>query len=656
MGKMPVSLANLHELPRWAKRIVLVTLDCFLLPISLWLAVALYQGAPAHPLAFNPLFFVAVTIPSVFVFGRLGLYRAVMRYVGHQAFVQIIKAVPVSVALLLLLSLLVPAVEVPLAVAINYGLVAFALVGGSRWAARWVLHDHATARTGVRVAIYGAGDTGRQLASILKQGIGYRPVCFIDDSPALAHRSIDDLVVMPAEGDLEELVRRHGINEIFLSIPSASASRRREVLGRLERLPVHVRSVPSMNELVTGVARVDQLREIRVEELLGRDPVPPIEHLLRRAVRGKTVLISGAGGSIGSELARQALALQPRTLLLLDFCEYFLYELELELAAMQPLNAPDARIVPLLGSVADENYLAEVFSQWQVDTVFHAAAYKHVPLVEMNPYTALANNVLGTVRAAQAAIRGNVERFVLISTDKAVRPTNVMGATKRLAEMAIQALADLPETRTVFGMVRLGNVLGSSGSVVPRFAAQIRQGGPVTVTHAEVTRYFMTIPEAVQLVIQAGAMARGGEVFVLDMGQSVKILELARKMIRLSGRSVREPGSKTGDIEIRITGLRPGEKLHEELLIGDAVERTAHSRILRAQEAFVPWPAFSEILEGIAEGRFHATDARLKDFLDSVVDGYHPALDIVTDLPIPADRPPPRPVAAPSPSPSAAAR
>jgi FlaA1/EpsC-like NDP-sugar epimerase len=471
------------------------------------------------------------------------------------------------------------------------------------------------------------GATGRQLVSILAQGTEYRAICFIDDSPALANRNIDGLMVLPASGDLEDLITFYGIQEIFLSIPSASASRRREVLLSLEQLPVHVRSVPDLNEIISGVARVDQLREIRVEELLGRDPVPPVLDLLQRPIHEKTVLITGAGGSIGSELARQALALKPRNLLLFDISEFSLYDLELELLKIQSKKSPETQIIPLLGSVLDQKRLAQVFATWRIDTVFHAAAYKHVPMVEHNPYAGLGNNVLGTVRTAEAAIRGRVERLILISTDKAVRPTNIMGASKRLAEMSVQALAARTDVKTVFGMVRFGNVLGSSGSVVPRFAAQIKQGGPVTVTHPEVTRFFMTIPEAVQLVIQAGALARGGDVFVLDMGGSVKIVELARKMIRLSGRSIRDPGTGTGDIEIKITGLRPGEKLYEELLIGDAVEETVHPRIMRAEEHFLPWEQFRECLTALAESEFYANDENLRAFLGRWVNGYQPPLN-----------------------------
>ena len=561
-----------------------------------------------------------------YIIGRLGLYRAVMRYVGQQAFVQIIKAVASSAILVLVLGLLSATIETPFSLAITYLLVAQALVGGSRWLGRWLLNDHKFARAGARVAVYGAGATGRQLVSILAKGTEYRAICFIDDSAALANRNIDGLMVLPSAGDLEEFVKRYGIQEIFLSIPAATASRRREVLLRLEKLPVHVRSVPGLNEIITGVARIDQLREIRVEELLGRDPVPPVLDLLQGPIRDKTVLITGAGGSIGSELARQALALKPRNLLLFDISEFSLYKLELELLQMQLSESPETRIIPLLGSVLDQKRLAQLFSTWRIDTVFHAAAYKHVPMVEHNPYAGLGNNVLGTVRTAEAAVRAGVGLFILISTDKAVRPTNIMGASKRLAEMSVQALAARADVKTVFGMVRFGNVLGSSGSVVPRFAAQIKQGGPVTVTHPEVTRYFMTIPEAVQLVIQAGALARGGDVFVLDMGEPVKILDLARKMIRLSGRSIRDPGTKTGDIEVKITGLRPGEKLYEELLIGDAVEQTVHPRIMRAEEQFLPWEQLRECLSVLAESEFHANDETLRDFLLKWVDGYEPPL------------------------------
>ncbi len=617
-----VKLQRLHGLNRRQKRAIVLAAALLALPLALWLAMSLQGGALRPILAASVAYGAVVVVATVYLAARLGLYRAVMRYVGEQAFLQILKAVTASAALVGLIAALVPAAGWTLSGAVIYWLLALTFVGGSRWVARWLLYDQATLRSGERVAIYGAGQTGRQLNYLLSTGTEYCPAFFIDDAPELQGAQVNGLRIYAGSDDLENLVTRYGVREIFLAMPSASARRRREILLSLEHLPVHVRSVPDLGELVTGVARIDQLRDIRVEELLGREPVPPIENLLHQPITGKTVLITGAGGSIGSELARQALALQPRNLILLDIAEYSLYKLEQELIQAQPSKAPNAQLVFLLGSVMDQNRLAQLFATWKVDTVFHAAAYKHVPLVEHNPYAGLGNNVLGTVRTAEAAIRGGVGRFVLISTDKAVRPTNVMGASKRLAEMFVQAMAARDDVKTVFGMVRFGNVLGSSGSVVPRFAAQIKAGGPVTVTHPEVTRYFMTIPEAVQLVIQAGAMARGGEVFVLDMGESVKIVDLARKMIRLSGRSVREPGSESGDIEIRITGLRPGEKLYEELLIGDAVGETLHPRILRADEVFLTWEELQPCLQAIVEGQFQAGDASVRELLHRWVDGY----------------------------------
>jgi FlaA1/EpsC-like NDP-sugar epimerase len=492
-----------------------------------------------------------------------------------------------------------------------------------------------------RVAIYGAGAAGNQLVAALRMGRVMRPVAFIDDDDSISDRVISGLQVYKPR-HIQRMIDATSAQEILLAIPSANRARRREILGFLEDYPLHVRSVPGFMDLASGRVKVDDIQEVDIADLLGRDSVPAQDELLERCINGQSVLVTGAGGSIGSELCRQILALRPMTLLLFEHSEFNLYCILSELEQRIARESLPVRILPILGSVRNQDHLLDVMKTWRVDTVYHAAAYKHVPIVEHNIAEGVLNNVIGTLNTAQAALQAGVSNFVLISTDKAVRPTNVMGSTKRLAELTLQALSrELAPVlfgdksnvsrvnKTRFTMVRFGNVLGSSGSVIPLFHKQIKSGGPLTVTHPKITRYFMTIPEAAQLVIQAGSMGQGGDVFVLDMGEPVKIVELAEKMIHLSGLSLRSEKNPHGDIAIEFTGLRPGEKLYEELLIGDNVVATQHPMIMSANEDHIEWEVLkaklTELLDAVKKDDY----TRVRQLLRDTVSGYTPDGEIV---------------------------
>ena len=533
---------------------------------------------------------------------------------------------------------------VPRTVGIIQPILLLLFVGASRALARVWLGDQyqsflkQSARP--RVLIYGAGSSGRELVAAMTNSHEMRVVGFLDDDDRLHGHSLNGQPIYnPA--DLDNLATTLGVSDVLLAMPGLSRRRRNEILTRIRTAHVAVRTLPSVTDLAQGKVSISDLRELDIDDLLGREPVMPNHILLAMNVRNKVVMVTGAGGSIGSELCRQILAVGPRTLLLIEQSEFALYGIHQEL--QEKLAGRDIVLVPLLASVQDSERMREILSTWHPDTVYHAAAYKHVPLVEHNPAEGIKNNVFGTLRAAQAAAENGVSDFVLISTDKAVRPTNIMGASKRLAEMALQALADRAITpaltptlsqgergqKTKFSMVRFGNVLGSSGSVVPKFRQQIRDGGPITLTHPEITRYFMTIPEASQLVIQAGAMAKGGDVFVLDMGQSVRIMDLARRMIELSGLTVKDEQNPDGDIEIEITGLRPGEKLFEELLIGDNPKPTAHARIMKAHEEFIPWAELAGKLDAL-EMALNINDVGvIRLMMQQLVAGYTPSDEIV---------------------------
>jgi len=617
-------------LPRPVKHAIAMVADAALCILTVWVAyylrlndwVSLWsRGWPAAVLSLSAL-------PVFYVFG---LYRSVLRHMGGHALSVIVQAV---VTYGLLFSVLVMTFGLP-GVPRTIGLIQplLMLVGavGMRVAARYWLSKgyrrHLGVRDRRRVAIYGAGSAGRQLGNALLASSKVQLAGFVDDDRTLQGRVVCGARIWKA-GDLASLVQRGRVEEILLAMPSASPRRRAEILSAIQPLGVAVRTLPDLLDIAHGKVTVGDLRPVQIEDLLGRDSVAPDARLLERKVRGHRVMVTGAGGSIGGELCRQIAEIGPAVLLLVETSEYALYAIHREL---EDRGYDRIRVVPLMGSVGDEARMDEIMAAWRPDTVYHAAAYKHVPLVEHNVLEGVRNNALGTATLATVARRHAVANFVLISTDKAVRPTNVMGATKRLAEMVLQAMAAEEEGFTCFAMVRFGNVLGSSGSVVPLFRSQIAGGGPITVTHPDITRYFMTIPEAAQLVIQAGSMARGGEVFVLDMGEPVRIRDLAARMVELSGLRVAEgPDGGDGDIEIRVTGMRPGEKLYEELLIGDNPLPTQHPRIMTANEAFLPWSELCRRLDQLKA----ATGARdvllTRHLLAELVVDYRPA-DMVVD-------------------------
>ncbi|PKM27144.1 MAG: hypothetical protein CVV09_03165 [Gammaproteobacteria bacterium HGW-Gammaproteobacteria-13] len=641
---------------RRQKRFIQVTMDVVLVWSALWLAfvVRLGDSQSIEPLGGHAWLFALAPIIAIPLFIRFGMYRAVMRYFGNDALLAIGKAVTLSALLLALAVYWHQAAPklIPRSMVFNYWWLSLVLVGGLRLMMRqyfmgdWFSADQPTRLQGresglPKVAIYGAGAAGNQLVAALRLGRAMRPVAFIDDDSGIANRMIAGLRVYTSK-HIQQMIDETGADEILLAMPSASRGRRRQILGELENFPLHVRSIPGFMDLASGRVKVEDVQEVDIADLLGRDSVPPQQVLFERCIRNQVVMVTGAGGSIGAELCRQILLNQPATLLLFEHSEFNLYSIHSELEARIKRESLPLRLVPILGSIRNADRLLDVMQAWKVDTVYHAAAYKHVPMVEHNIAEGVLNNVVGTLNTAQAAIRAGVSNFVLISTDKAVRPTNVMGSTKRLAEMVLQALSresapvlfedgkalrQLNKTR--FTMVRFGNVLGSSGSVIPLFHEQIRKGGPVTVTHPNITRYFMTIPEAAQLVIQAGAMGKGGDVFVLDMGEPVKIAELAEKMVHLSGLSLRSAKSPHGDISIEFTGLRPGEKLYEELLIGDNVSPTEHPMIMRANEEHLSWEAFKAVLSELLAAVARDDYDRVRQLLRETVSGYKPEGEIV---------------------------
>lgn len=617
------------RLPRQAKRAIAIGLDSVLCAATVWIAFYLRLGqwilledwqwaAVAGA--------IALAIP---IFILAGLYRTIFRY-SEASLSRIIQAGLVYGVAYAGVFTVIQIDNVPRTIGIIQPILLFLAVATSRVLVGWWLGGaHVQALNGAtrqNVMIYGAGSAGRQLFRGLTS-TEMRVVGFLDDDERLqGHLIFGRPVHAPAE--LENLVKRYNLTDVLLAIPSASRRRRNEILELIRPLKVAVRTLPGVADLAQGRVKAAELRELTIEDLLGREPVPPDERLLAERIRGRTVLVTGAGGSIGGELCRQALTLEPSSLLLVESSEAALYAIHQELEAQRTASKVGGRVIPLLGSVCDIERMRGIMAAWRPNTVYHAAAYKHVPLVEHNPSEGIWNNAFGTLTAATAAIEAGVADFVLISTDKAVRPTNVMGASKRLAETVLQALADTrPGTR--LSMVRFGNVLGSSGSVVPLFREQIRTGGPITITDSEITRYFMTIPEAAQLVIQAGAMGQGGEVFVLDMGDPVKIIDLARKMVELSGLKLREPGSSDGDIELAIIGLRPGEKLYEELLIGDNPAPTSHPRIMQANEAFTPWPELRKSLDELQVAIEKSDATSVVQMLRQLVPGYAPEGTVV---------------------------
>ena len=559
-----------------------------------------------------------VTVPVAW---HEGLYRSIVRYMGVDLFVAGTKtalAVTVVVGILVYVGDLVSA---PFRWAIAFAALSLINMVGCRYLARIFLNRRSI--TGEPVIVYGAGEGGARLVSALINGDDFVPVAMVDDNPLLQGKRVNGVEVY-APVHIERLIAETEATRVLLAMPSATRRTRRMVLERLSDFPVHVQTIPEIRDLVTGKARVDDIRDVDVEDLLGRDAIPPDPKLLRASITGKTVMVTGAGGSIGSELCRQIMQLAPKTLVLYEISEYALYKIEKELEDISENIGSSCEIVPMIGSVHHIDRVREVLEVFHINTVYHAAAYKHLPLVEYNLLEGVYNNVFGTMHVAKAAIEAGTDTFVLISTDKAVSPTSVMGATKRLAEMILQALQD-EHPRIRFSTVRFGNVLASSGSVVPLFRDQIRKGGPVTVTHREIIRYFMTIPEAAQLVIQAGGMASGGDVFVLDMGQPVRIRDLARRMINLMGLTVRDEDTPDGDIAIRYTGLRPAERLYEELLIGNDVSGTNHPRIMRANEDYLPFDELLPLIEELRTAAEHLDRERAREVLKFAVAGYEPA-------------------------------
>jgi len=608
-------------LPRLQKRLVSVSVDAVALSFALWASFALRLDQSLWVPNQGQLLVSALTVVfTLGVFVRLGLYRAVVRYMSDRAFLTIIMGVGASALLLIVLGYSLQ-VLVPRSVPIIYAALAFIFVGGSRMSVRMLVH-HTSNRGKEWVAIVGAGETGAQLAKALQQGTEYHPVVFIGLLPA-NHKALISGVPVLALSHLEEAVRVHGVKRLLLALDADKQIDRRQLLNRLEALKLPVQTVPSMSELVAGQARINDIRDLEIEDLLGRDPVRPDNAQVAASLYNKSVMVTGAGGSIGSELCRQIIRHRPRVLVLFEQSEFSLYAIERELQAISRIDGLDVEIHALLGSVVHRRRCEMVMRSFRIETVYHAAAYKHVPLVEHNVIEGVQNNTFGTLQAAEAAIAAGVERFVLISTDKAVRPTNVMGASKRMAELVLQGLAQR-QSKTVFSMVRFGNVLGSSGSVVPLFRDQIRDGGPITVTHQDIIRYFMTIPEASQLVLQAGSMGRGGEVFVLDMGEPVKIADLARKMIHLMGLIEKTPGQPEGDIEVVFTGLRPGEKLFEELLIGDDPQGTSHPRIMMAREASMAWEDLEIVLSKLSRASQEFDCSQIVETLKSAPTGFAP--------------------------------
>lgn len=616
--------ANVIAWPRALKRAVVMALDVAMALIATWVAFTLRLDTLHWPTGAQWWVYGLAPVLAVPIFIRFGLYRAIFRYTGQAALQATGQAVLLYGVLLLAVLLWQRWPGVPRSVGVLQPLVFLLLVGGSRAFARFWLANLGQARKNAegRLLIFGAGTAGVQTASAMAVSRQFVVLGFVDDDAGKVGRSIDGLPVF-ASGDVPQVIANQGVTDILLALPSASRERRNAIIASLRALPVHIRTLPGWADLASGRVTVADFHELDVEDLLGRDPVAPNAALLARNLAGQVVLVSGAGGSIGAELTRQIVQQQPRRLLLLDHNEFGLYSIHQELQGVCAASGLAVELVPLLGSVANLARLQSICATYRPVTVYHAAAYKHVSIVEDNPGEGVTNNVFGTLNLARAASQHAVKLFVLVSTDKAVRPTNVMGATKRVAELVLQALA-AEGAATCFTMVRFGNVLDSSGSVVPLFRRQLAAGGPLTVTHAEVTRYFMTIPEAAQLVLQAGAMAVGGDVFVLDMGQPVKIMDLARRMVQLSGRRVRDESCLNGDIDIAITGLRPGEKLYEELLIGDDSEHTAHPRIMKAHEPFVPWLQLEQELKALeADARRNDLPA-IKAFLVRHVHGYQP--------------------------------
>jgi len=616
------------SISRTNKQLIMVLVDSLVLVLILLLSFSIRLGYWYWPESDLIWVILGAPIIAVPVFIWFGLYKEIIRYVGLGILWAIVRAISLYALIWGVVGFMTAVEGIPRSVILINWLFAFVVIAGSRVAARWFFSRVNINNSSQRknVVIYGAGSAGRQLSFALTQSNEYNPVAFIDDASDIHKHSINGMEVISPD-NFKSLINKRNVIEVLLAIPSASRWRRKEIIDFLEPYPVLVRSLPGVSELAQGKVRIADLREVSIKDLLGRDPVIANKRLLSRNIEGKVVMVTGAGGSIGSELCRQILLLKPRVLILYELSEFALYAVDRELLS---LDLPDIKVLPILGSVNNRNRLTQVFKKFSVQTIYHTAAYKHVPMVEFNNNEGVNNNIFGTLSCAQTAIDEGVDSFVLISTDKAVRPTNTMGATKRFAEMILQALS-VSQSKTRFTMVRFGNVLGSSGSVIPLFRNQIKNGGPVTVTDSEIIRYFMTIPEAVELVIQAGSMGKGGDVFVLDMGKSIRISDLAKKMIYLSGLEVKDKDNPNGDIEIKYTGLRPGEKLYEELLIGGNVSKTDNPMIMRAQEDMLNWSELKMILDDLEIATIDCNPDKIRELLIKAIPEFKPQCGI-TDI------------------------
>jgi len=616
------------NLDRWQKRILMMMLDLILIPLAVCASFALRLGTwnPSLNDGIWMIWLAPIIVLPIFI--RLGLYRAVIRFIGgQQAVMAVLKGVTLSTMILAFIAVLADWQGIPRSIFPIYWGTAFLFVGGSRYLVRLLYAHHYLKSEKTHIIIYGAGEAGIQLANALARNEDYRPVAYIDDNPTLNKAIIQGLQVYKPML-LPNLIERMQVSQVFLAMPNLSKARKREILQFLEPLPLHVLTIPNMSELISGERRIDEVREIEVDELLGREPVEPDLELLNICIENRIVMVTGAGGSIGSELCRQIVRLKPKKLVLFESSEFALYSIENELLTLlqtSTLELISENLIPVLGSVQNQSRLEEIMSLHKVNTIYHAAAYKHVPLVEHNPLEGIYNNTFGTLYTALAAKNCKVRHFVLISTDKAVRPTNVMGASKRMAELALQALAQ-QSSQTIFSMVRFGNVLGSSGSVVPLFRKQIQTGGPITITHPDIIRYFMTIPEAALLVIQAGALARGGEVFLLDMGEPVKIIDLAKRMVHLSGYSIKDENNPDGNIELKFTGLRAGEKLYEELLIDSEADKTSHPKIFKAHEDYLLWQDIELVLADLHKACLQKNLPTIQALLETHVSGFKGSL------------------------------
>ncbi len=625
-------LSYIWSLSRLKKRLISIVIDSIFIIVSFYVA---YWTRIGHirPLdnVLTQYVIIGTIVITLFSFIKLGLYRAVLRYLTFHALAVVSVGTVISAAAVSVLAFYFDA-PIPRSVPIIYGAFLCLLCGGSRLIIR-VLVAQENNKGSKRVLIYGAGSAGRQLALALRSSETHKVVGFIDEDKTLYNTIIMGLKVKGISR-AESFIEKHSVSQILLAVPSASRARRKEILDSLVHLSAEVLTVPDMKDIVEGKAKIDELKDVEIEDLLGRDSVAPQQALMEANIKGKVVMVTGAGGSIGSELCRQIIRQKPQSLILFELSEFGLYQVDRELSNLVSSEGLSVEIIPLLGSVQRINRLATAMKSFGVQTVYHAAAYKHVPLVEYNVVEGVRNNVFGTYYTAKAAIEARVESFVLISTDKAVRPTNVMGTTKRMAELGLQALAEQENAKehgTRFCMVRFGNVLGSSGSVIPLFKKQIANGGPITVTHPEIIRYFMTIPEAAQLVIQAGAMGKGGDVFVLDMGEPVKITDLAVNLVQLSGLEVKDESNPYGDIAIEFSGLRPGEKLFEELLIGDNVGETAHPRIMTANERYLPLDKYIELTDKLDAACHNFEHDKIRELLLEAPTDFNPT-DGIGDL------------------------